>query len=372
MASRIFKPSRIVAVLIVLVTAGWIASGVFGESQHAQEPEAPATPEAPPVVPVQKVSVTTSVPEKHQRLIIVSCLTQADHRSIAVARAAGVMDELKVSRGSAVRWGDVVAVLSDEGREAAVKQAEALLEQRRAEYEANKTLIDKGNAPRNTLPALEAAVATAEAALSVAMAEAEKSNVKSPVDGIVDDVPVQLGQAIQVGTEIASIIGPDPMLAVGAVGERQRGSVEIGQTAVMRFINGNTVTGTISFIGLSADKATRTYPVQARMANPDAAIPDGVTCEMSIALDPVEATPIPKSAIVFSDQGEIGVRIADADNKARFVPITVIDDSRDFVWITGIDQPIRVIVVGQEFVKDGDLVDGVAATDDASRAGPPA
>ena len=122
-------------------------------------------------------------------------------------------------------------------------------------------------------------------------------------------MPVQVGQAVQPGAQIAEIVDPDPMLAVGAVSERQRGSLSVGQKATIRFIDGKTIEGTLSFVGLSADKATRTYRVEAKMANADAAIADGVTCEMAVALDPVEAVAVPRSALVFSDDGRLGVRV---------------------------------------------------------------
>ena len=37
----------------------------------------------------------------------------------------------------------------------------------------------------------------------------------------------------------------------------------------MRFIDGDKVTGKVTFVSLSADKATRTYRVEARMDNAD-------------------------------------------------------------------------------------------------------
>jgi multidrug efflux system membrane fusion protein len=373
MASRIFKPSRILAVVLVVGAAVWIYSGQL--SPQAEEPPAdakPAAAKAEAAIPVQKVGVTTATPEKHERQILLSCTTQADQRSFATARAAGIVMALKVTRGSAVRSGDVVASLSDEGRDAAVKQAKALLLQRQAEYDANKKLIDRGDSPKNSLPGLEAAVAAAQSTLAAAEAEADKLWIRSPVDGLVDTVPVEVGQAIQAGAQIAEIVGPDPMLAVGAVGERQRGQLIIGQNTTVRFIDNTTRNGTISFIGLSSDKATRTYRVEARMPNPDSAIADGVTCEMKVALQAIEAAAVPRSALVFSDAGRLGVRIADEKNQALFVPVTLVDDGRESVWVTGIDKPVRVIVVGQDFVKDGDPVEAVSAADAAPKAEPPA
>lgn len=369
MASAIFKPSRLVAVALVAAAGLWIGSGYI--LPHAEEPkkaEGPAEAKAP----IQKVAVATALPEKHLRQTAISCVTRADHRAMATARGAGTIEELKVSRGDTVKAGDVIATISDEGRSAAVKQAEALLDQRQAEFQANKALIDRGSAPRNNLPALEAGVAAARAAVAAADAEAQKSFVRAPIDGIIDLVPVQLGQAVQVGTDLAEIVGPDPMLAVGAVTEAERGALKVGQTAGVRFIDGGSAVGTITFISLSAEKATRTYPVEARIANPDAAIADGVTCEMSIALEPMEAAAVPRSALVFSDEGRLGVRIADEKSQARFVPITIVEDGREAVWVTGIAKAVRVIVVGQDFVKDGDLVEAVQAAKVEKAAEPPA
>ena len=370
MASAIFKPSRIISVLILLGAAGWIASGVFSPSAHEGEPEATPGAEAP-VVPMQKVTVAATAPEEHQRHITLSCTTEADHSSIAVARANGIIIELNVERGDLVSAGQTIATISDEGRQSAVLQAQALLDQRVAEYEANKALIDKGQAPKNQLVALEAAVAAARAALAAAQAEADRSIIRAPIAGLIETVPVQIGQAIQPGAEIATIVDPDPMLAVGAVSERERGNVRVNQTVAIRFIDGSTKTGIVSYVGVSADKATRTYPVQARMANADAAVGDGVTCEMVVKTDPIDAASVPRSALIFDDEGGLGIRIVDADSKARFVPIAIVDDALGSVWVTGIEGPVRVIVVGQDFVRDGDQVEAVLVADTAP-AGPPA
>ena len=358
-----FKPSRIIAIAIVLGAVGWIGSGVLApHADGAAEAPADTTPKETPPVPLQKVSVATATPEAHRRDIVLSCTTKADRSSIAVARGGGVIVGLNVSRGTAVHSGDIIAILSDEGRESMVAQTQALLDQRTAEYEANKKLIDRGDAPKNQLPALEAAVAVAKASLAAARAESEKSVVRAPIDGVVDTVPVQVGQAVQPGAEIAEIIDPNPMLAVGAVGERQRGHLSIGQAASVRFIDETEVTGTVSFVGLSADKATRTYPVEARMANLDASIPDGVSCEMTVSLEPVLATAVARSALVFSDDGRLGVRVVGENDEAQFVPIGIVDDGRETVWVSGLDGAAKVIVVGQDFVKDGDRVEAIPAS----------
>ncbi len=368
MASGLLKPSRIIAVGLVIATVLWIGSGVLTSDSTAGEGGGKETP----TVPVQKVGVTPAAPELHRRYVTLSCVTQADHKASATARGAGVLLGVAVSRGDMVKAGTVIARISDEGRQAAVDQAQALLDQRQAEYTANKRLIDRGDQPRNNLTALEAAVAGAKAALAAATAELDKVEIRAPIDGKVDRVPVQVGQAVQIGTEIAEIVDPDPMLAIGAVSEARRASVKAGQDATVRFIDNSRVTGKVSFVSLSADTATRTYRVETRMDNPQALIADGVTCEMVVEFGAVNAVAVPRSAIVFSDDGRLGVRIADAESRAQFVPVEVVDDAIDVIWLTGIDRASRVIVVGQDFVKDGDLVQAVSAAEADRKTEPPA
>jgi multidrug efflux system membrane fusion protein len=279
--------------------------------------------------------------------------------------------DIKIKLGNTVKAGDTIALISDEGRQAAVRQAQALVDQRQAEYDSNKKLIDQGTVAKSQLPALESAVAAAKAALATAQAEAAKVNVTSPINGVINELPMQVGQAVQIGNAIATVVDPDPMLAVGAVSEARRDQIAVGEAASVRFIDGSTVSGVVNFVGLSAEKATRTYPVQASMPNPKAAIADGVTCEMTVTLPPKMAVGVPRSALVFADDGRLGVRTVTADNKAAFRPVTVVDDAVDTVWLSGLDQTNRIITVGQDFVRDGDPVVAVPATPATASAAAP-
>ena len=50
-----------------------------------------------------------------------------------------------------------------------------------------------------------------------------------------------------------------------------------------------------------------------------------------------------------------------ADNRVAFAPVTVIDQTPQGVWISGLKGPVRVIVVGQSYVADGAKVRVAAA-----------
>lgn len=361
------KASRVTAVGLVAAAAAWMLSGhliphettesraaLRSGDEHAQKPF--------------RVGVIEARPVPHSRRLLLSGRTEADRKVMVLARTGGVLKELRVRRGSHVTKGEVIAVLSDEAREAQVEQARALVEQRRTELEAKRRLLQVNAVPRLELANLEAQYKAAEAALATAEAERDRGLVTAPWSGVVTDVPAEIGTSAFSfsGKEIAQIVALDPMLAVVEVSERRVSSIEVGDSAQVRLVNGGTVEGRIRYVSKSASPATRTYRVEVELANPDGAIPDGITVEVAIPLAPVAATRVPRSALTFSAEGELGIRTVDADGKVGFLPISIVEDEKAHMWIAGVPAGVRVIVQGQDFVREGLTVEAVMASRDQS------
>ena len=356
------KASRITAVGLVAAATFWIASGHFLPRDNDEGRAAVRPAEAPTQKPF-RVAVIPAQTESHSRKLVLSGRTEADRKVMAVSRTNGIVTELKVRRGQAVNKGDIIAVLSDEAREAQVAQARALSIQRKTELEAKRRLIEQGNMPRLDLVNLEAQSKAAEASLAAAEAERDRSWVTAPWSGIVTDVPAEVGQALTLGKEIAQIFALDPMLAVVEVSERKLAGVKLGDQAEVRMVSGQTATGRVRYVSKSASPTTRTYRVEVEMANPAGAIPDGITVEAAIPLSPVPATRVPRSALTFSSGGDLGVRVVAENDIVRFVPITLIEDEQQFMWVDGIANGLRVIVQGQDFVREGQHVKAIAASE---------
>ncbi len=357
--AKSMKASRLVAIGLVVLAAAWIGSGYLMHSEHP-ESQAAIRP-AEKVENPFRVAVLTAVQEDHARKLTLSGRTEAYHKMMAVARTNGVVVKLNVRRGDHVKTGDVIAVLSDEAREAQVAQARALVAQRMAELDAKRRLAESGAVARLDLANIEAQTKAAQATLAAADAEAERGAVIAPWDGVVTDVPVQLGQAMQSGKEVAQIVGLDPMLAVVEVAERKLAGVKVGSPATIRLVTGTTAEGKIRFVSKSASATTRTYRVEVEVPNADGAIPDGITAEVSLKLKAEPATRIPRSALTFSSGGDLGVRVVGEGDKVEFLKVSIAEDAQSQMWVTGIADGSRVIVQGQDFVREGEKVTPVPA-----------
>jgi len=349
------KASRYTAVGLVAVAALWIVSGHLGPHKGGESAAASRPAEAP-AASLFRVSVLTAEVAPHVRQLYLSGRTEAEHKVMITARTNGLLDKLNVKRGQALKEGEVVAVLSDEAREAQVEQATALVNQRRTELEARRKLIDQGTLPRLDGVNLESQYRTAAASLAAAEAERDRGLIRAPWAGIITDVPAVAGQPMSPGKEIAQLVSLDPMLAIVEVSERKLGGVKVGGDAKIKLVDGQTATGRVRYVSKSASATTRTYRVEVAIDNADGAIPDGITCEVKLALAPVDGVRVPRSALTFSSAGELGVRVVDAQDTVVFVPVQVLADGQTQMWVDGIAQGSRMIVQGQDFVREGQRV----------------
>jgi membrane fusion protein, multidrug efflux system len=361
------KASRIAAIGLVAAAGLWIFSGYL--LPHDSESAAAVRPSETGAKPF-RVGIIESRIEPHSRRLVLSGRTEADRKVMVTSRAAGMVTELKVRRGSVVQAGDVIAVLSDEAREAQVEQARALATQRKTEIDAKRRLIESGALPRLELVNLESQQKAADAALAAAEAERDRGVVRAPWAGVVNDVPVEVGQATfsMAGREIAQIVALNPMLAVVEAPERKLAGIKVGEAADIRLVTGETVTGRIRYVAKSASPATRTYRIEVEMENASGKIPDGITAEVAIRMAAAPATRVPRSALIFSASGDLGVRVVEAEGKVAFVPATIAEDGPSFMWVNGVVDGARVIVQGQDFVREGLRVEAVPASAEKTAA----
>jgi multidrug efflux system membrane fusion protein len=93
--------------------------------------------------------------------------------------------------------------------------------------------------------------------------------------------------------------------------------------------------------------------VEIEVANPDLSIRDGQTAEILIAAAGVKAHLLPQSALTLNDNGTLGVRTVENGDTAGFAPVTILRDTAEGVWLTGLPDTAQVIVIGQDYVIEG-------------------
>lgn len=292
--------------------------------------------------------------------------TRAKAKVGAVAETSGTVQELAIAKGDRVEAGDLLCTLDRGTREASVAQAEAALAQAQLDFQTNEQLRSKGLAAPNTASAVEVALKSAQANLEAARAELERTEIRAEIGGIVENPMANVGELLNPGGVCATIVELDPMIFAGSIPESQIGRARTGLPVTIETISGQTASGEVTFISSTADEATRTFEVEAEIDNPDGVIRDGLTASATVDMGTLPAHLLPQSVITLADDGSLGVRAVDDENKVVFHPVTVVSDTRDGVWVTGLPPVLNIITLGQEYVQAGQTVEAAKADEGAA------
>jgi multidrug efflux system membrane fusion protein len=391
------RRSYVIAGAIALLAAGWLASGMLlnsGESSRSaptvsaeaaqlsdpkpadaveaatgSDPtDAPSAPQPGEIVSVQ---VVTSKAEPQPRTIVLRGRTEADRVVEVRAETTGRVVEIPVEEGTLVHKGDVVAVLDGADRAARLAEAKALLQQRQAEYEASKRLADKGFAAKLSLSELAANLALAQAQVKTMEVEVSHLSIEAPIEGVLDDHIAEVGHYLKLADPVATIVDLDPIVLVGYATERDVSQLQIGGPARAKLLDGREVVGALRFIAARAETQTRTFRIEVEVPNAAYEIRDGLSAELVVPVEDVPAHRVSPAVLTLGSDGEVGVKLVDETNIVRFAPVQILREDVNGLWITGLAPTARLIVVGQEFVIDGQLVRPVNGQPTTTGAGAP-
>ncbi len=339
---------------IALVVAVWIATGLFGgQATPTSTSDADLKTSGIP-----RVSVSLLTASERNATITVRGRTQAKNEVDVRAEVEGLVQAIHFDKGDRVRKGDTLCEIKNNDRSARVAQAAALMAQTQKELQVAQDLYSQGFRSKTQLAQAQAAYAQAQAGLATMNVALSNTHIRAPFDGIVDDRYVNVGDYMRPGDKCEMVIAPEPYLAVGTVSEQDVGQIALGDSATVNLVTGEAVQGKISFVADRADQMTRAFRIEVELPNPDAKLRDGVSADIHVSVKRVKAQHISPGILVLDESGRIGVRTV-VNGSVAFMPVTVVSDGPDGMWVAGLPQRVNVITVGQQFVTNGQHVDAV-------------
>jgi HlyD family secretion protein len=138
------------------------------------------------------------------------------------------------------------------------------------EGERTKVAVDSAKA---RLAAQQAKIDEQNALYQLKKSQVDALHVRAGIDGVLQLVPVDVGQHVTPGTNLARVADPKKLKAEIKIAETQAKDVVIGQTASVDTRNG-IVTGHVSRVDPSVQNGTVTVDVQFDGLLPDGARPD--------------------------------------------------------------------------------------------------
>lgn len=188
------------------------------------------------------------------------------------------------------------------------------------------------NSINDQLAVQQATIDQKKALSELKQSEVDQLNVRAGVNGILQELDVDVGQQVTQGTPLAKVSQPTHLKASLQIAETQAKDIQIGQTASIDTHNG-TIPGHVMRIDPSVANGTRTVDVELDGPLPPGAVPD-LSVEGTIEIERLPDVLYVGRPVHADSNSTISLfKIEDGGSEAVRVPVEVGSESVNLVEI---------------------------------------
>ncbi|PKF60475.1 efflux RND transporter periplasmic adaptor subunit [Psychromonas sp. psych-6C06] len=309
--------------------------------------------------PLPKVQTTHFVPQKMVKELNLYGKSEANSRAIIRAEVPGKIIKIGAEKGHYVKRNKSIANIEKSEIPERLAQAEAQLKESELNYKAVKSLNEKGLQGRVRLAEVNSTFLAAQTTVRQLKLQLKRTNVVAPFSGVLQEQFSDKGDYVQVGDPIFSIENTNPIVIRGDATEHHVTQLKKGQKVTAELLSGDIIEGKLTYISSMADSQSSTFRVEAEFDNPEFSIFSGISARLTIPLYPVDAIYVSPSVLALDEAGNLGVKLV-KDGVVVFKAIKLVEADNDGAWLSGFDEPVDIITLGQGFVKPGAQVDASA------------
>jgi RND family efflux transporter MFP subunit len=366
---RVKHSLRGVATLLAVAFVPLLVSGCGGKTSAG----GPAGPQAMPV----QVSVVQSV----RIADTTEYLSTLKSRQSAVInpQVEGQIVKIFVKSGDTVKPGDPLLQIDPMKQEATLNGQRASLAAQQANMRLAKVQLERaeklfaaGVISRQDYDNAESAYDSAEAQVKALDQQVTQQDVElryykvsAPAEGIVGDIPVHVGDRVQVTTQLTTVDLPGALEAYIYVPADRAGSLKLGLPVRLLDENGNSVSDTsITFVSPQVETDTQTVLAKAAVENPKAKLRIAQQVRAQINWSSHEGPVVPVLAVQrINGQAFVFVAAKEGNGAVARQKLLKLGDTigNDYAVLDGVKAGDHLITSGTQFLQDGMPVMEMAA-----------
>jgi multidrug efflux system membrane fusion protein len=346
--------SMLSALIVVLVLAVWMISGVASDSSDKT-----IKSDAQTVEQIMKVSVLNSKVKTVQRFVTLQGQVEANRVVDIKVEVDGRVANLPVSQGQRVEQGVSLVTLSADYRLKQLAKAKALVKQASNDLSATTKLKKRGLIADNKVIEDQVLLSSAQADLAVIEHEVDSANVYSPFNGVLNSRNVEIGDYLQKGDVIGTLVDDRLLKVTGQLPQQNSANLQLNERVAVNLSNGLATFGKLTYISRVADSVTRSYRVEVSVDNPKLQRFAGLTASLKIPLGSQQGHLLPSSALGLAVSGNLQIKIVTPGQRVKTVDVQMIRTDGNGFWLSGLDHDAQVITQGKDFVSDGQIVEPI-------------
>lgn len=344
-------PTRVHSLLLIvgmIITVVLVVDGCRSDAGNGQ-------PAAPPV----SIRVQTLTPRAMNDVMSVVGIVKAYEDVMISPEEGGVVKGWKVDKGRPVDAGQVIVELKDEIIKASYEAADAQYKMSQLNVDKQEKVFAEQGISEVQYKSLQYGRDAAKANAEIMKARWERTQIKSPVSGILDDQYIDAGEFAPPGMPIAHVVNLSRMKVQAEIPERNAGSIARGTIAVLTFdaFPEETLRGSVSYVGSTVSAANRTLMVEISIPNPDGRLkPEMVAKVRLVRKARTDAILVSENIIQLVDRDRHVVYV-EKDGKAEERQLTLGGrDGNNIEILNGLAAGDKLIIQGYQRLVSGQPV----------------
>jgi len=283
----------------------------------------------------------------------------AEYNVLASPQMPGVVTSISVKVGDQVRKGSVLASLDGSTIRQGIEELKTGLSLSQTLYEKQKSLWDQRIGTEAQFLQAKNQKEQLEERLKTLQAQLALTTIKSPVDGVVDEIKLKIGEMASPGFAGIRVVNNNSLSVKAKVSDLYAGKIKKGDPVELFFPDlDKTVKSSISYSGQTVNLTTRTIMVESKLPGGSKDFRANQLVKMKINNGTRKnAVVIPTNLIQTSMDNEDYVLVAQSDSTGWSAKKKVIKQGASYAGNTLVESGLSE---GEFIISSGynDIVDG--------------
>lgn len=335
-----------------------LVAGIAGLSlaPAASKTEQPAAPPGRAAVLRESVVVQTYTlrPETIGESVVTTGTLRADESVDIQAEISGKLMRIHFQEGTAVRAGELLAVINDAELRASLDRTLYRRELAALKVRRIAALVDKGGVPQQEYDIAANELNVLKAEVELIQAQLARTEIRAPFDGVIGLRSVSEGAYVTPGTRIVRLQAVDTIKIDLTLPEKYGGRLSVGQKIEFAVAGpGDTGVAEIYALEPQIDETTRTILARARAPNPAGRFRPGAFARVTWQAAELSDALLVPSVAVLSSSGEKAVFVAHDGRAERRVVQTGMRTAGKVQIVSGLVAGEEIVVSGLQSLRSG-------------------
>jgi multidrug efflux system membrane fusion protein len=316
---------------------------------------------------VEKIKISTFIISKRveQQRILVSGKLESSEQTNLAFKIGGRIASVSNDVGDFVKRNTVMAALDQDEISANVAQAELMYQKMKRDYDRVVQLYNDEAATKEQLQDITTAYNNAEQQMKVAKYNLELSRIAAPFDGYISMRRHEPGELVQAGDPVFIFVGKSSTLkVVSGIAGRYVVGVKPGTRVdvISDSVADKIFKGRIKRIGMAADYATGTFPIELEIVDNSSLLRPGMVVSAEIGLGKTKSMIlIPPESLIEADEDRGYVfKYDQSSKKVRKLAVKLGGIINEMMVVTyGLKEGDEIVQEGAEYLTGGELVQKV-------------